>query len=81
MLFAFLGMPGKEVRIDDRKIEIDDWTERFEANGKSKTIVSSFRFTIPKQVLVGSRILIEGREGIVESIEPTEACSLSLGAF
>jgi hypothetical protein len=78
-------MPGKEVRIGDRKFEIHDWTERFEANAKSPStgepVVSSFRFTIPKQVPVGSRILIEGREGIVESIEPAEACSLSLGAF
>jgi hypothetical protein len=78
-------MVGKEVRVDDRKFEIHDWKEKFEANAKSpstgEAIVCSFRFTIPKQVPLGSTILIERREGIVEPIEPAEAHSLSLGAF
>jgi hypothetical protein len=78
-------MSGKELRINDRKFQIYDWMETFGAYATSPStgepVVSSFRFTLPKQVPLGSTVLIEGREGIVESIEPADARNLSLGAF
>jgi hypothetical protein len=78
-------VPGKEIRINDRRFEVYDWSE-FRAGGTSPSsgepIVGTFKVTLPREVPVGASVeFCDDLYGIVESIGPPDQHDFALGKF
>jgi hypothetical protein len=78
-------MPSKEIRINDRRFEVYDWSETFAAESTGRHIVGSFKVTLPEKVEVGSLVQMEGegadRYGVVQWIGPADDLGSALGEF
>jgi hypothetical protein len=70
---------GKEIRINNCRFEVHDWSERFEPGGRhhacGKPIVGTFKVTLPRGIGLGAVVEMVGdeRRAIVDDEETGEA--------